>query len=386
MMGAKSGEWVNSNLDRSNRRETPRRRNSSGGFDPSGRRTDIVHETWTGRRSKRTAPTPTPTVEKENNFNAFECHWPSLESAAVGPSRPRCKSLGGMQKPPLTSARGANARRSVGGIWQSRSNLNADPNPQNELSDQPGSISSSASLADSQDDIKDDQESKTTGNISDPIAPAAAEPRDLTEIKRDLDSCSSNFKSDQVSSDLQVEAAGCKSDFKAEDELIKHAEADALVRIEDPILSAAADRDVTDIRHVACSGSGSDKSDQNSSDPQPEVETCSSDLKTNGDSFKDTEALDSSHTVGKTTPATTGPDFADWLEERPAMLRIGPAAGMGWEFPLSTVEKRDLLILNLSSEFLVQRNEIERQGEVIDMLRHEVQDPVNACRGTAPTA
>eukprot|EP00405_Crypthecodinium_cohnii_P009908 CAMPEP_0206428286 /NCGR_PEP_ID=MMETSP0324_2-20121206/5561_1 /ASSEMBLY_ACC=CAM_ASM_000836 /TAXON_ID=2866 /ORGANISM="Crypthecodinium cohnii, Strain Seligo" /LENGTH=426 /DNA_ID=CAMNT_0053893759 /DNA_START=145 /DNA_END=1425 /DNA_ORIENTATION=- len=51
-------------------------------------------------------------------------------------------------------------------------------------------------------------------------------------------------------------------------------------------------------------------------------------------------------------------DFLEWLEERPAMLRIGAFSGKGWDNPLSNFDKRELVILNLASENLAQRDRI----------------------------
>jgi len=61
----------------------------------------------------------------------------------------------------------------------------------------------------------------------------------------------------------------------------------------------------------------------------------------------------------KGTPASRkSAHFADWLEDRPSMWRIGASAGMGWEFPLSSQEKRELLMLNLAGETMAQRQQI----------------------------
>jgi len=62
-------------------------------------------------------------------------------------------------------------------------------------------------------------------------------------------------------------------------------------------------------------------------------------------------------------------EFVEWLQERPAMFRIGHSSGLGWEFPLSNHEKRELVMLNLAGETLAQREQIEKQTEVIEMLQ-----------------
>jgi len=67
--------------------------------------------------------------------------------------------------------------------------------------------------------------------------------------------------------------------------------------------------------------------------------------------------------------------FAEWLDSRPAMLRLGTAAGMGWEFPLSRTEKRELLVLNLAAENRVQSEQLQIQNEFIAELEDEI-DPV----------
>lgn len=62
--------------------------------------------------------------------------------------------------------------------------------------------------------------------------------------------------------------------------------------------------------------------------------------------------------------------FIEWLEERPAMLRMGAAKGLGWEFPLSSEEKKELVMLSLAGETLAQRDHIEKQCDLI----HKLQD------------
>lgn len=64
-------------------------------------------------------------------------------------------------------------------------------------------------------------------------------------------------------------------------------------------------------------------------------------------------------------------NFADWLDSRPAMLRLGTQSGMGWEFPLSRSEKRELLVLNLAAENRVQSMQLEIQNEHIEQLEEE---------------
>lgn len=58
------------------------------------------------------------------------------------------------------------------------------------------------------------------------------------------------------------------------------------------------------------------------------------------------------------------------------MWRMGASAGLGWEFPLSSQEKRELVMLNLAGETMTQRKciekqeeRIEKQEEVIEMLQ-----------------
>jgi len=89
-----------------------------------------------------------------------------------------------------------------------------------------------------------------------------------------------------------------------------------------------------------------------------------------------TPCLEKVHSPSSTqrgTPASSAMNrslrFADWLEERPYMWRIGASAGMGWEFPLSSAEKRELVMLSLAGETMSLRDQIARQEEIIEMLQ-----------------
>lgn len=45
--------------------------------------------------------------------------------------------------------------------------------------------------------------------------------------------------------------------------------------------------------------------------------------------------------------------FVSWVEERPALCRIGHQSGKAWEYPLSRADKQELLILQLAAENVV---------------------------------
>lgn len=66
-------------------------------------------------------------------------------------------------------------------------------------------------------------------------------------------------------------------------------------------------------------------------------------------------------------------NFADWLDSRPAMLRLGTQHGTGWEFPMSKSDMRELLVLNLAAENRVQSMQLEIQNEHIEQLEETVE-------------
>lgn len=67
------------------------------------------------------------------------------------------------------------------------------------------------------------------------------------------------------------------------------------------------------------------------------------------------------------------PQFVEWLEERPAMFRLGSAAGLGWEFPLSRAEKAELVMLNLAGENLGQRQALDQLQECVETQREVIE-------------
>jgi len=75
--------------------------------------------------------------------------------------------------------------------------------------------------------------------------------------------------------------------------------------------------------------------------------------------------------VGSRVSDATHAHFVDWLEERPASLRMGILSGMGWEYPLSCSEKRELIMLDLAGETMTQRETIEEKEMTIEQLLHQ---------------
>lgn len=53
------------------------------------------------------------------------------------------------------------------------------------------------------------------------------------------------------------------------------------------------------------------------------------------------------------------------------MWRIGASRGLGWEFPLSSAEKREFVMLSLAGESMAQREQLARQEEIIEMLQED---------------
>lgn len=105
---------------------------------------------------------------------------------------------------------------------------------------------------------------------------------------------------------------------------------------------------------------------------EPEESKCTLNLRHSlagkGCSTKKRTSFASRNSLAGFTPPN---NFADWLDSRPAMLRLGTQSGMGWEFPLSRSEKRELLVLNLAAENRVQSMQLEIQNEHIEQLEEE---------------
>ncbi|CAE8679148.1 unnamed protein product, partial [Polarella glacialis] len=54
--------------------------------------------------------------------------------------------------------------------------------------------------------------------------------------------------------------------------------------------------------------------------------------------------------------------FEEWLADRPPLFRFeGKAGGLAWEFPLSRIEKKELLLLQLLAE------EAERKAQIAEL-------------------